>query len=115
MREAHTLKNAEYLAIADAYILQTEEEDFGEDWLDSYATTEILGAKYDKADLEEVVRNQTYLNRNQQEDLHGLFEQHKKLFDGTLGVYPHKKLHIDHVPIQYRMFIWRRSKKSCNT
>ena len=47
MREAHKLNNAKYLAMADAYIMQTEEEDFREDWLDRYATTEILDAKYD--------------------------------------------------------------------
>ena len=95
MREANKLNNAKYLAMADAYTMQTEEEDFGEDWLDSYATTEILDAKYDKADLKEVVRNQKHLNHDQREDLYRLVEQHKKLFDGTLGVYPHKKLHID--------------------
>ena len=111
-REAHKLNDAEYLAMADAYIIQTEEEDFGEDWLDSYATTEILDVQYDKADLEEVVKNQKHLNHDQREDLHRLFEQHKKLFDGTLGVCPHKKFHIEvekalsqntHVPMQYRM------------
>ena len=39
MREAHKLNNAEYLTMADAYLMQTEEKDSGEDWLDSYATT----------------------------------------------------------------------------
>ena len=38
-REAHKLNNAKYLAMADAYIMQAEEEDFREDWIDSYATT----------------------------------------------------------------------------
>ena len=41
------------------------------------------------------MRNQTHLNHDQQEDLHRLFEQHKKLFGGTLGVYLCKKFHID--------------------
>ena len=65
MREVHKINNAKSLAMADAYIMQTEEEDFGEDWLDSYATTEILDIKYDEADLEEVVKNQKHVNHNQ--------------------------------------------------
>ena len=75
--------------------MQAEEEDFGEDWLDSYSTTEILDAKYDKVGLNKVVRNQTHLNHEQQEDLHRLFEQHKKLVNGTVEVYPHKTFQID--------------------
>ena len=59
--------------MTDAYIMQVEEKDFGEDWIDSYATTEILDAKYNKADLNKAVRNQTHLNHEQQEDLHRLF------------------------------------------
>ena len=39
MREAQKIDNAEYLAMSDAYIMKTEEEDFRKDWLDSYATT----------------------------------------------------------------------------
>ena len=65
MREPHKLNNAKYQVMTDAYIMQTEEEDFGEDWLDSCATTEILDAKYEKTDLNKVVRNQTHLNHKQ--------------------------------------------------
>ena len=42
--------------ILSTYV-QIEDELFGEDWLDSYATT-ILDAKYEKADILEVVNNQ---------------------------------------------------------
>ena len=34
----------------------------------------------------------------QQKDIKSLLEKHEKLFDGTLGVYPHKKCHIDLEP-----------------
>ncbi len=32
------------------------------------------------------------------EDLKQVLQEHTKLFDGTLGVYPHRKFHIDLVP-----------------
>ena len=37
---------------------------FGEDWLDSYATT-VLHAEYEKTDILEVVNNQKQLNTAQ--------------------------------------------------
>ena len=40
------------------------------------------------------MRNQLHSNHKQREDLHRLFEQHKKLFGGKLRVYPHKKCYI---------------------
>ena len=36
-----------------------------------------------------------HLNTKQKADVLELLEKHKKLFDGTLGVYPHKKFHIE--------------------
>ena len=95
MKEAHKLYNTKYLAMVDAYVMQVEEADVGKDWLDSYATTEILDAKYEKDDLDKVVKNQTDLNHEQQERLSELFESHKTLFGGTIRVYPHKKFHIE--------------------
>jgi hypothetical protein len=38
------------------------------------------------------------LNTKQKEDLVKVLMEHTKLFDGTLDVYPHRKLHIDLVP-----------------
>ncbi len=37
----------------------------------------------------------TYLNAHQKADLLWVLQESNKMFDGTLGVYPHKKLHID--------------------
>jgi hypothetical protein len=34
----------------------------------------------------------------QKEDLHKVLKDFSKLFDGTLGVYPHRKFHIDIMP-----------------
>ena len=36
-----------------------------------------------------------HLNTRQKADLLEILEKHKKLFEGTLGVYPHKKFHIE--------------------
>ncbi len=38
------------------------------------------------------------MNFEQKEDLRKILMEHTKLFDGTLGVYPHRKFHIDLVP-----------------
>ena len=73
---------------------QVEDELLGEDWLQSYAT-KILDAKYEKADIYEVVNNQLQLNKDQRNDLLRILFEHESLFDGTLGVYPHKQFHID--------------------
>jgi hypothetical protein len=34
-------------------------------------------------------------NAHQKADLHQVLQENNKMFDGTLAVYPHKKVHID--------------------
>jgi hypothetical protein len=65
------------------------------DWYDPtcYAV-EILDAKYEKVEIDEVI-NQLNSDPQQKEDLKKILQGHTKLFDGTLGVYPHRKFHID--------------------
>jgi hypothetical protein len=47
---------------------------------------QILDAKYKKADLQSIVRdNGKHLNTNQQKKLLQLFKKYESLFDGTLG------------------------------
>jgi hypothetical protein len=69
------------------------------DWYDPtcYAV-EILDAKYEKVDVDEVINQLNHLNTEQKEDLRKVLMEHTKLFDGTLGVHPHRKFHIDLVP-----------------
>ncbi len=95
MREPWKLTNKEYHAMACAFDIQNDDELFGEDWLDSYLTNTILDAKYEKVDVREVTKLQTHLTTAQQKELETVLEKYTKLFDGTLGVYPHKKFHID--------------------
>ncbi len=50
----------------DVFHIQVEDEIFGEDWLECFAT-EILDAKYDKTDVAEVVKGLTHLNAHQKQ------------------------------------------------
>ena len=78
----------------DMFHIQVEDELLGQDWLQSFVTT-ILDAKYEWTDVAEVVDKLTHLKTHQKADLLWVLCENEKLFDGTLGVYPHKKLHID--------------------
>jgi hypothetical protein len=84
----------EFNAMEDMFHIQVEDEIIGEEWLECFAT-EILDAKYDKTDVAEVVKGLTHLNAHQKADLLWVLQENNKMFDGTLGVYPHKKVHID--------------------
>ncbi len=88
------LDSKEFDAMEDMFYIQVEDEVFGEDWLKCFAT-EILDAKHDKTDVAEVVKGLTHLNAHQKADLLQVLQENNKMFDGTLGVYPHKKVHID--------------------
>ena len=76
----------------DQYFIQLENEILGEDWLECYAT-EILDAKYEWTDVSDVVKELHHLDQKQKDDILQVLKKHS--FDGTLGVYLHKKFHID--------------------
>jgi hypothetical protein len=83
-----------FYAMEDMFHIQVDNKLFGEDWLECFAT-EILDARYEKIDVVEVVKGLTHLNAHQKADLLQVLQENDKMFDGTLGVYPHKKVHID--------------------
>ena len=62
--------------------------------LDTFAV-EILEAKYEKANLDEIADAQTQLTQEQRDVLRALLKKHEALFSGNLGRYPHKQFHID--------------------
>ena len=62
--------------------------------MESFATTK-LDATYHKVDLEKVINNQKHLTEQQKKEMHKVLTKFTKLFDGTLGVYPHRKVHIE--------------------
>jgi hypothetical protein len=85
--------------MAEIIEIQQEEELFGMDWYDpTFYATEILDAKYEKVEVDEVINQLDNLNLVQKEDLKKVLKEHTKLFGGTLGVYLHRKFHIDLVP-----------------
>ena len=47
--------------------------------------TEILDAKYEKADLDKVVQDCTHLSPLEKQQLLALLKRYEFLFDGTLG------------------------------
>ncbi len=81
-------------AMEDMFHIQVEDELFGEDWLKCF-TTEILDSKYERTDVVKVVKELIHLNAHQKADLLQVLQENNKMFNGTLGFYPHKKLHID--------------------
>ncbi len=95
----HLLESKDFEAMAHIVEIQQEEELFGMDWNDPtcYAV-EILDAKYEKVEVDEVTNHLTHLSLQQKEGLKQVLQEHTKLFDGTLGVYPHSKFHIDLIP-----------------
>jgi hypothetical protein len=69
--------------------IQVKDELFGKDWLECFAT-EILDAKYERTDVVEFVKGLTHLNAHQKADLLQVIQENDKMFNGTIGVYPHK-------------------------
>jgi hypothetical protein len=86
--------------MAETIEIQLEDDFFCMDWYDPtcYAS-EILDAKYEKVFVDDVIDQLLdHLSAQQKNDLKRVLDEHTKLFDGTLGVNPHRKLHIDLVP-----------------
>ena len=83
----------------DSYLYQMELEDEGLiDLEDAYASP-ILDAKYDKVEIEEVIRdNCSHLDPVKQRQLRDVLLKHETLFDGVLKKYPGQPMHIDLVP-----------------
>jgi hypothetical protein len=72
---------------------------FGMDWYDPtcYAI-KILDAKYEQVQIDDVVSHLEHLNDQQKADIKQVLSEFTKLCDGNLGVYPHRKFHIDLEP-----------------
>ena len=94
--DPYILTDKDTLAMAEIIEIQQEIELFGMDWYDltCYAI-EILDAKYEKVSTDDNVEQLDHLSPQQKKDLKGVLNEYTKLFDGTLGVFPYKKNHID--------------------
>ena len=99
LRNASALNNEDYTELAEIIELQQEAEYFGIDWFEPYChAIEIWDAKYDQINMDEVVEQLNHLSTEQKADLKQVLLEHTKLFDGSLGIYPHKKVHIELEP-----------------
>ena len=49
-------------------------------------------------EIKELMDSLHHMDKQQKQQLEQLFEKREKLFDGTLGLYPHKKVHIEVQP-----------------
>ncbi len=84
------LDSKEFGAMFDMFHIQVKDKLFGENWLKCF-TTKILDDNCEKTDVADVVKGLTHLNAHQKADLLRVLQESNKMFDGTLGVYPHKK------------------------
>jgi hypothetical protein len=79
--------------------IQQEVDFFGMDWYEPTCfAIKILDAKYEKVQIKDVVNPLEYLSTQQMADLKQVLSEFTKLFDGTLGVYAHRKFHIELEP-----------------
>jgi hypothetical protein len=81
-----------YLAL-EPYVEEFEREENECKCITSLSS--IKDAKYEKVNTKEVAANQSHLTQQQREDLAKVLAKHEELFDGTLGKYPHKKIHLE--------------------
>ncbi len=96
LRDTRYLQSKDFLAMAETIEIQLEDDFFDMDWYDPtcYAS-EILDEKYETVILDDVIYQLDHFSAQQKNDLKWVLNEHTKLFDGTLGVYPHRKFHID--------------------
>ena len=70
-------------AHVETYLSQMEVDELGFN-LDSYLTTPIMDTKYEKLNIDKVVKEHcSHLNPKQQADLYEVLSRYAKLFDGT--------------------------------
>ena len=63
-----------------------------------YHSKTIKESSYNSQSIKDVVSSCTHLNKSQQQDLLHILHKYKTLFNGTLGKYPHKQVHLELLP-----------------
>jgi hypothetical protein len=89
LRPKGGLTAEDFDAMSDAFHLQVEDELFGGDWLQCFATA-MLAAKYEYVNVHQDIDTLSHLNMHQKADLLQVLTANQKMFDDTLGVHPHK-------------------------
>ena len=70
-----------------SYFWALDNDDESSENIESFATTKILDAKYEKVDIDDVIQSQKHLNKIQQQKLREVLIKYNTLFDGGLGHY----------------------------
>jgi hypothetical protein len=108
------LQSKDFLAMAESKEIQWEVDFFGMDWYGPTCYVSIIiDAMYKKVLVDDVINKLDHLNAHWKTDLWQVLSEHIKLFDGTLGVYPHISFHIDLVPGLVGNSAWN-STEFCN-
>jgi len=92
MKDKHFLTKENMLA---TYMDSTEPESVGKA---SKRVMRILDATYNKADLKSIIDSCTYLTSEYCEKLFKLLKKFESLFDGTLGDWKTRPVHLDLIP-----------------
>jgi hypothetical protein len=83
----HDLKDKDFKAMTELIEIQQEVDFFDIDWYDPTCfAIEILDAKYEKVQIEDVVNPLECLSTQQKADIKQVLSEFTKLFDGSLGV-----------------------------
>ena len=94
MKDPLALTKDDYLAMIDVHLIE-EDDEVHDEWFETYVVAPIKDAKYEAVDVDDVVQQQTHLTDEQRNDLNQLLKKYTRLFSGKLGLYPHRKVHID--------------------
>ena len=120
MRPSYGLTSEDFDAMEDQYFIQLEDEIFGEDWLDCYAT-EILDARYEKVNVDDVVKHLDHLNDSQKSDLLAVLKETPNYLMARLACIRTRNFTSMWIPMQnqytrvrtrYRAFIYAHLRRS---
>jgi hypothetical protein len=78
------------------FVSLTKDSDLNE--LEEEPEAFILDAKYEKQTGKEIADHQKHLSQFERQGLIKVLEKYDTLFDGTMGLYPHEKVHLDLEP-----------------
>lgn len=93
LRTPSELTAESYLNMMEAAYPEDDVPD--EEGIEDCYLSQILDAKYEAMDIKQVVSRQTHLTKEQQIGLEKVLLKYPQLFDGKLGVYPHRRFHIE--------------------
>ena len=94
LRNAREFHKENMNLLVDTLYEQEDKEWSGDNFMKLLAMT-ILDATYNKVNLDKVINDQKHLNKKQQRELKKVLIKFETLFDGTLEVYPNRKVHIE--------------------